>query len=107
MSAGVIRDLERQCRYPVYWPGQPQRKESLLLTYVCDFRYTDVATGKQIVEDVKGKILGEFRLKAKAVFFAYGIKVHIVTRKRTGGRYLWFFDRDPEPKAYEKEKKDG
>ena len=96
----MISNLERQCRYPVYWPGHDGEKDWLLLTYVCDFRYRD-ADGNEVIEDVKGKILNDFRLKAKAVRFSYGKVVHIVTRKRQGARYLWFFDKEAEAKKYD------
>lgn len=95
-KAGLITELERQCSYPVYWPGHEKKKDWLLFTYVCDFRYRDVESGKKVVEDVKGRVLNEFRVKAKGVKFAYGVTVHIVTRKRM----TWFFDKEPEPKNY-------
>jgi hypothetical protein len=49
-----------------------------------------------VIEDVKGRVLNEFRLKAKGVRFSYGTTVHIVTRKRA----TWFFDKEPEGKNY-------
>ena len=98
-NAGEIADLDRQIKFPVHWPGVADEKRSLFFTYVCDFTYTD-ASGKSIVEDVKGKVLGEFRLKSKGVMFAHGISVAIVTRKRVNGRLRWHFNRVPEPKEY-------
>jgi hypothetical protein len=95
-SAGRISRLERQCSYPVYWPGLEGKKSGLFFTYVCDFRYINNDTGEEVVEDVKGRVLNEFRVKAKGVKFSYGITVHIVTRKRT----TWFFDKVPEGKNY-------
>jgi len=76
-----------------------ESKTSLFFTYVADFTYTD-ANGESIVEDVKGRVLGEFRLKSKGVMFAHGVSVAIVTRKRVNGRLRWHFNRVPEPKEH-------
>lgn len=100
--AGVISNLERQVWFAVYWPGKQNAKnkrDGLLFNYVCDFQYVN-ADGETIVEDVKGKVLDAFRLKKKGVWYAHGIHVAVVTRKRSGGRYLWFFDGKPEEKCY-------
>ena len=99
LALGLIANLDRQVKFPVHWPGVSDSKSSLFFTYVCDFMYTDTS-GETIVEDVKGKVLGEFRLKSKGVMFAHGIPIAIVTRKRSGGRLLWHFNRQPEPKEY-------
>ncbi len=74
-----------------------ENKTSLFFTYVADFTYIN-DDGQSIVEDVKGKVLGEFRLKSKGVKFALDVDVAIVTRKRVNGRLRWHFNKVPEPK---------
>lgn len=67
--AGEIRDLELQPRYPLRVNGQ------LICTYVADFRYLDVRTGRIVVEDVKGKPTPVYRLKAKLMRAVHNISV--------------------------------
>jgi hypothetical protein len=43
--------------------------------YIADFVYTEVETGKTIVEDVKGVRTKEFVIKRKLMYAVYGIKV--------------------------------
>lgn len=43
--------------------------------YVADFVYTDLNTGKQIVEDVKGKRTKEYELKKKMMRSILGIVI--------------------------------
>lgn len=58
--AGVIRDLERQPRYPIVVNGEPVKIRShgspngRAVYYVADFRYFDTRTNERVVEDVKG-----------------------------------------------------
>ncbi len=99
LALGLITNLDRQVPFAVHWPGVSDTKKSLFFTYVCDFIYTN-ADGERIIEDVKGRVLGEFRLKKKGVMFALGVDVAIVTRKRVNGRLRWHFNKVPEPKEY-------
>jgi len=58
--AGVIRDLERQPRFPIVINGEPVKIRShgspngRAVYYVADFRYFDTRENARIVEDVKG-----------------------------------------------------
>lgn len=94
MDAGVIEHLSRQVPYPIYWPGHDGDKNWLLFTYISDFEY-DV-NGEHVVEDVKGRVLNEFRLKKKGVKFAHGRDIAIVTRKRM----TWYFNGKAEERSY-------
>lgn len=53
------------------------------ITYRADFRYTEVATGAQVVEDVKGMRTKEFSIKEKLFRFRYSeldLRIIEVTR---------------------------
>jgi hypothetical protein len=92
----VISNLRRQVEYvlipnqyaestEVYKKGkkkgQPKQGKLLerKLSYIADFVYTD-ATGKTIVEDVKGYRGGQaysvFKIKRKLMLFIHGVKIH-------------------------------
>jgi hypothetical protein len=44
-------------------------------TYVSDFSYLDLVTGRWVVEDVKGKRTRAYRLKAKLFLALYGFPI--------------------------------
>lgn len=72
MLAGEITQLELQPRFELLPAkrlrnGKTQRK----MEYVADFRYVDMATGKTIVEDVKGFKTKEYAVKKKLFLFRY------------------------------------
>lgn len=70
--AGEIADIELQPRYPLVVNG------CKVCTYIADFRYVEVATGRVIVEDAKGYRTPVFRLKSKLMIACYGITIHEV-----------------------------
>jgi hypothetical protein len=72
-KGGVIRDLELQPRYPL------TSNDVLICTYVADFRYWDNEREREVVEDVKGKITREYRIKKKWMLALYDIEVQEVT----------------------------
>lgn len=72
-KGGAIRDLELQPRFPF------TVNDTLVCTYVADFRYWDVERDQEVIEDVKGKITREYRIKAKLMKALYGIEVQEVT----------------------------
>lgn len=76
LRAGQIADLTRQPRFPLVVAGQ------LVGTYIADFSYTDVATGKSVVEDVKSPATRTdvYRLKIKLLRALHGIDVVEVQR---------------------------
>lgn len=71
--AGAIRNLERQVPILLHAPGG-----ALVGRYVADFRFTDVATGKVVLEDAKGVRLPIYRWKARHVLAEYGIEIQEV-----------------------------
>jgi len=70
--SGRIRDLERQVPY-VLVPKYRRRNGSLCrgVTYRADFRYFDIVTDKEIVEDVKGAITEGYRIKRALLEWRY------------------------------------
>jgi hypothetical protein len=73
--AGEIRDLRLQVAFELI-PAQvsPSGKKERPTVYLADFVYTD-AKGCQVVEDVKGAVTPEFRLKRKLMLWRHGIEV--------------------------------
>jgi hypothetical protein len=70
-AAGEIEGLECQPRFPLKVEGQ------LICTYVADFRYREVRTGRVVVEDVKSAPTRTpvYRLKAKLLAALHGIEI--------------------------------
>lgn len=71
--AGLIADLQIHQQFPLSVNGLH------ICTYIADFSYYDKATGKSVVEDVKGYRDGIaynlFRIKAKLLKALHGITV--------------------------------
>jgi hypothetical protein len=67
--AGEIADLELQPKFPIVVNGVKVAK------YIADFVYLDCKTGERVVEDVKGMLTREYRLKKKLVKALHGIDV--------------------------------
>ena len=68
--AGEIKDLEYQPRYKLC--DKPR------ITYVADFYYLDDHE-LPVVEDVKGMLTGQARVKIAWAEFRYGMHVRLVT----------------------------
>lgn len=70
-AAGEIAELECQPRFPLKVDGQ------LICTYIADFRYREVRSGKVVVEDVKSAPTRTpvYRLKAKLLKALHGVEV--------------------------------
>lgn len=51
--AGLIDQLERQVRFPLLTVHHATGKPAEWGHYVCDFRYRNLETGMQVIEDVK------------------------------------------------------
>ena len=76
---GQITDLELQLRFELIPKqrrddGKPERA----CEYVADFRYTDVRTGKQVIEDTKGMRTRDYIVKRKLMLQVHGISVREV-----------------------------
>ena len=71
-KAKQINSLKCQHRFPLKVEGV------LVATYVADFFYHDIRTGKQVVEDVKGLKLPLFEIKAKLLKILHGLEVVVI-----------------------------
>lgn len=69
---GDITGLERQVEFPIIV------KEKLIARYKADFVY--YRKGERIVEDFKGVITKEFRLKQKLIEALYGFQIKITKK---------------------------
>lgn len=74
---GVIRDLVEQPRYQLIPAHNMEgtHKMERAIYYVADFAYTDVESGRTVVEDVKGFRTPVYRLKRRLMKQLYGIEV--------------------------------
>lgn len=76
-KAGEIKDLDRQHRFQII-PTQRDLDGNIIerpVTYIADFTYTDVKTGKLVVEDTKGYKTPEYILKRKMLLYWNGIRI--------------------------------
>lgn len=71
---GQIADLECQVRFSLVVNGIK------VCAYVADFRYREVATGRLVIEDVKGVRTRDFVIKKKLMAAVHGIEVQEVSR---------------------------
>ena len=69
--AGVIMELQRQVTFPIAWNGIK------ICSYRADFVYRETATGEQVIEDCKGFLTPEYRIKAK-LMAAQGLPIREV-----------------------------
>jgi hypothetical protein len=76
VKADQIRDLRRQVEY-VLIPAQkrPSGGVERACCYLADFVYVDVKTGRTVVEDVKGAVTPEFRIKRKLMLERHGVEI--------------------------------
>jgi hypothetical protein len=72
---GAITALQRQVPFEMTVNGH------LICTYRADFVYTLTESGDRIVEDAKGVMTPEFRLKAKLMEAIHGIVIQVWTGK--------------------------
>ena len=73
-KAGVVTELERQVRYTL------SINDIKICDYVADFRYLqqyEDGFSKLIVEDAKGVLTPEFKLKQKMMKAIHGIDIHL------------------------------
>ena len=77
-KAKEITDLQRQVRYELIPElARPRGGKERPTAYLADFVYRDKA-GNTVVEDVKGAVTPEFRLKRKLMLWVHGIEVQEV-----------------------------
>lgn len=66
-NAGVISNLNRQVPFEIV----PKQNGERAVKYIADFMYVEVATGKVIVEDVKGYRTDVYKIKRKLFKLRY------------------------------------
>lgn len=71
---GHISALGLQPEYPIV-VNRLDGERALIAHYRADFEYVHVATGRHVVEDVKGMKTPVYRLKKKLVEALYGFKI--------------------------------
>lgn len=71
-KAGLITDLKLQPKFILQVGFTYEDEKVRPITYIGDFQYTDVESGKEIVEDVKGVKTKEFLIKRKLFLAKYG-----------------------------------
>ena len=92
--AGTITDLQLQVKFELipaqYTPDEVKvlksGKEKIIkgkclereCSYIADFVYTDLRTGKTVVEDSKGMRTPEYVIKRKLLRYRYGIAIQEV-----------------------------
>lgn len=83
LRADEISDLRRQVKYELI-PTQRGEDGKVIerdCTYIADFVYLEVASGKTVVEDVKGyksprdPAYAKFTIKRKLMLYRYGIHI--------------------------------
>ena len=70
--AGKISGLEMQVAFKL------EAFDKVICKYVADFRYYDNERGDGVVEDVKGMLTPEFKLKAKLFEANFGVPITII-----------------------------
>jgi hypothetical protein len=71
-EGGLIAGLQTQPPFRLEVNGY------LICKYVADFRYVDVATGREVIEDAKGVRTQAYKLKKKLMLAIHGIDVREV-----------------------------
>ena len=66
-NANIISNLSRQVPFELI----PKQKDERAVKYIADFTYIETATGKIIVEDVKGYRTDVYKLKRKLFKWRY------------------------------------
>lgn len=71
-STGEIDELDLQPKFKLMKGFRYKNKKIRDIDYIADFRYTDVKTGKRIVEDVKGVKTDVYKIKMKLFLNIFG-----------------------------------
>lgn len=71
-AAGNITDLAVHPAYPLVVNGV------VVANYVADFSYIETATGREVVEDVKGVRTNVYRIKRKLMLACHNITIQEV-----------------------------
>lgn len=71
-KAGEIKDLKLQPKFTLQMKFRYKEKTYRAISYIADFQYTEVKTGLNVVEDVKGMRTPVFNIKEKLFLYQYG-----------------------------------
>lgn len=76
-GTGKIKDLDRQVKFTLLSSQKDANGKTIErpINYYADFVYTDAATNKEVVEDVKGKRTAEYIIKRKLMLSVHGIRI--------------------------------
>jgi hypothetical protein len=80
--AGTIEDLKLQPSWTFERDGRPLRVGTRNVRFTADFQYRDVASGRVIVEDVKGMLTRDAQLRIALMLWHHGIEVRLVKARR-------------------------
>ena len=69
--AGEIKNLQRQVSFELQPRYKKGNKTIRAITYIADFVYVDVRTGKKVIEDTKGYRNEVYKLKKKLFEYVY------------------------------------
>lgn len=76
LHLGKISNLRYQVRFEII----PKQEGESAAEYIADFTYKD-ENGNYVVEDVKGHLTAEYRLKRKLMLLVHGIRILETGRK--------------------------
>lgn len=78
---GRIKDLRLQVPYELIPKSRNEAGKAIrAMTYKADFVYIDTRTGREVVEDFKGKRTQDYINKSKHMKEKYGIEIHETDR---------------------------
>lgn len=75
---GEISDLKRQPRWRFEINGHELKWQNRAIFYTADFQYYETATGRTVVEDVKGFMTRDVHIRLALMQAVHGIAVQIV-----------------------------
>src|SRR6185369_16597098 len=79
---GIIAELRTQVIFEVV----PKQEGERAVSYIADFVYMDVATGKLVVEDAKGFATKDYIIKRKLMLLKFGIRIYEYGRRKTNAK---------------------
>lgn len=75
LKAGAISDFQRQVKYELAPAVVIGGRKRPALRYIADFVYFDTVKQAQVVEDFKGKVTPEYRIKRHLMKSVHGIDI--------------------------------
>lgn len=81
-KSGAIMKLERQVEYVLAPGAVVNGKKKQPLKYRADFVYIEAATGQKIVEDFKGYVTPEFKIKMHLMKTVHGIDIRVTKKSK-------------------------